>query len=44
MYILKRRMIKNEECSYISNDAFKYNDNIYYNNALYYNLFLNKSL
>ncbi len=34
MYILKRRTIKNEECSCINNDAFKYNDNIYYNDAL----------
>ncbi len=44
MYILKKRMIKNEKCLYINNDAFKYNDNIYYNDALYYNLSLNKSL
>ncbi len=44
MYILKRRMIENEECSCTSNDAFKYNDNIYYNDASYYNLSLNKSL
>ncbi len=44
MYILKRRIIKNEKYSCINNDAFKYNDNIYYNDALYYNLFLNKSL
>ncbi len=44
MYILKRRTIKNEEFSCISNNAFKYNDNIYYSDALYYNLSLNKSL
>ncbi len=44
MYILKRRIIKNEKYSYISNNTFKYNDYIYYSDALYYNLSLNKSL
>ncbi len=44
MYILKRRIIKNKECSCTSNNILKYNDNYYYNDVLYYNLSLNKSL
>ncbi len=44
MYILKRRMIENEEYLCTISDALDYNDDIYCSNALYYNSPLNKSL